>query len=160
MKHADSKSGATFEQVVIGGEPFVVKHFTTPDWLADASGDDRVRAVGLYESGVYDEVAGIVDPAVVGAARLSPTGAGWPAALLMHDVSDAFIPLDAAVDLDVHAAFIEAMAALHARFWDGVPTADYMDFATTYEMLSPRRAAQERVELGDRSDVLRAVSSG
>jgi hypothetical protein len=78
----------------------------------------------------------------------------------MRDVSESFIPLDAAVDPGTHAAFIEAMAALHTHFWQDVPDADLMDFAGVYSMLTPQRAVIERDELGDRSDVLRAVTSG
>jgi aminoglycoside phosphotransferase (APT) family kinase protein len=160
IKHADSKSGAAMERVWIEGSSFVVKHFTEPDWLADASRDVECRAVSLFEHGVYDLVADIVDPTVVAAARLSPTGSGWPAALLMRDVADAFVPEDAPVTDDTHAAFLEAMAALHARFWEQPPPTDYMRFAVNYDMLSLRQAVKERDELGDRSDVLRIVLAG
>lgn len=160
MKHADSKSGAAFERVVIDGKRYVVKHFAEMDWLADASGDVECRAVSLFESGVYDLVADIVDSTVVGAARLSADGKGWPAALLMRDAGDEFVPEDAPVSTGTHNAFLAAMAALHARFWESPPVADYMDAARNYEMLSPRRAVEERDSLGDRSDVLRAVLAG
>jgi aminoglycoside phosphotransferase (APT) family kinase protein len=159
LKHADSKSGATFERVVLDGTAYVVKVFER-DWLADASDDEACRAVSLFERGVYDIVAGVVDHTVVGAARLSATGEGWPAALLMRDAGPEFIAEDAPVDLDTHAAFLEAMAALHALFWDGTPEADYMPFAVNYRLLSPRRAIEERDRCGDRSDVLRAVLGG
>jgi hypothetical protein len=160
MKTADSKSDAAFERVVIGGEPYVLKHFNEPDWLADASADETVRAVGLWEAGVYELCADIVDSTVVSAARLGEPG-GWPAALLMRDESDAFIPYDATVDLDTHDAFMRAMAAIHARFWQEPPAGVvYMDFARNFDLLSPRRAVHERDVLGDRSDVLRASLEG
>jgi hypothetical protein len=160
MKHADSKSGASFERVVLDGRSHVVKLFNEPDWLADASADVECRAVSLYESGVYDLMEDIVDHTVVTAARLSPDGTPYPAALLMRDAGPEFIPEDAAVEPDTHAAFLEAMAALHARFWDEPPDAVYMDFSRSYRLLSPAQAVQERDELGDRSDVLRAALSG
>jgi hypothetical protein len=159
MKHDDSKSDATFERVVIDGESYVVKLFAERDWLADASRDDTVRAVGLFEDGVYARCADIVDPTVVGAARLGEPG-GWPAALLMRDAAEEFVPYDAAVPVDTHAAFIEAMAALHARFWERPPATTYMDFGLNYDLLSPRQAVLERDRLGDRSDVLRASLAG
>jgi aminoglycoside phosphotransferase (APT) family kinase protein len=146
--------------VSIGGTSYVVKYFGEPDWLAHASRDIECRAVSLFEAGVYDLVADIVDSTVVGAARLSPTGAGWPAALLMRDAAGEFVPEDAAVGEDTHAAFLEAMAAMHARFWEEPPATDYMLASVNYEMLSPRQAVKERDELGDRSDVLRAVLGG
>jgi hypothetical protein len=160
VKSPDSKSDAAFERVVIGGRGFVVKHFTRPDWLADASADGTCRAVGLFEAGLYDLVGDIVDPTVVGAARLSPDGTGWPAALLMRDAATEFVPVDATVALETHAAFLEAMAALHARFWERPPPLDYMPFPRNYGFLSPRTAAEEREQRGDRSDVLRAVVRG
>jgi hypothetical protein len=157
LKTGDSKSGARFERVVINDRPHVVKHFDSPDWLADAARDETCRSVGLFEDGFYDTVGDIVDSTVVGAARLGAAGQAWPAALLMRDATADFVPYDAAVSLETHGAFIEAMAALHARFWENPPVLTYMEFACTYEMLSPRRAVRERDECGDRSDVLRAV---
>jgi hypothetical protein len=159
MKHADSKSGASFERLVIDGRPHVVKLFAERDWLADAAADVECRAVSLFERGIYDLMPD-VDHTVVGAARLSPDGAPYPAALLMRDAGDEFIPEDATVDAATHAAFLEAMAAMHARFWDGPPDAVYMDFARSYRLLSPAQAVEERDRLGDRSDVLRYALSG
>ena len=160
MKHADSKSGASFERMLIDGRPHVMKLFAERDWLADAAADVECRAVSLFERGVYDLMAGIVDHTVVGAARLSPDGAPYPAALLMRDAGSEFIAEDATVDVDTHAAFLEAMAAMHARFWDGPPDAVYMDFARSYRLLSPAQAVEEHDRLGDRSDVLRYALSG
>lgn len=158
VKPADSKSGAAFQRVVIDGKRFVVKHLVR-DWLADASCDDTCRAVGLFEDGVYDNVSDIVDTTVVAAARLS-ADSPWPAALLMRDATDEFIAEDTAVDLPMHAAIIETMAALHARFWLHPPPTTYMPFAVNYALLSPRQARRERTVLGDRSEVLRHVHAG
>jgi hypothetical protein len=160
LKHADSKSGASFERVVIDGHSHVVKYFEQRDWLADASADDECRAVAMYESGGYDLMGDIVDHTVVGAARLGPDGEYWPAALLMRDAGAEFIAEDANVDGETHAAFLEAMAALHARFWERPPDLTLMDFARSYRLLSPMQAVEERDRLGDRSDVLRGVLAG
>ena len=158
LKTVDSKSGADFERVVIDGTAYVVKHFTTPDWLAEGSRDTSCRSVTLFEDGVYDAVEDIVDSTVLGAARLGV--AGWPAAMLMRDASADFIPVDEAVERDMHRALLEAMAGLHARFWENPPATTYMPLAVNYEFLSPRRAVVEREMAGDRSDVLRAVGPG
>jgi hypothetical protein len=159
LKHADSKSGAAFERVVIDGRGFVVKHFEQRDWLADASADEECRAVALFESGGYELVGDIVDHTVVGAARLAPDSA-YPAALLMRDASAEFVPEDMGVDAETHTAFLETMAALHARFWESPPDVACMDFARNYRLLSPAQAVEERDHLGDRSDVLRASLAG
>jgi hypothetical protein len=160
IKPEDSKSGAALERVVIGGERFVVKHFAQRDWLADASADVECRAVSLFEAGVYERLADIVDSTVVSAARLGGPAEAWPAALLMRDATADLVPEDAAVSEDTHAAFIEAMAAMHARFWDNPPATDYMPLGRAYRMLSPRWAVEERDRYGDRSPVLRAALSG
>ena len=160
IKHADSKSHATFERVRINGRSHVVKYFFERDWLADASADDECRAVALYESGGYDLVGDVVDHTVVWAARMDPAGAPWPAALLMRDAGAEFIQEDATVDGETHAAFLESMAALHARFWEQPPDVVVMDFARSYRLLSPMQAVEERDRLGDRSDVLRGVLAG
>src|SRR5437763_12965935 len=78
----------------------------------------------------------------------------------MHDVSDALIPEDAAVDQSTHEAFIGAMAALHALFWKRPPSTTYMPFEINYRMLSPSQAKVEREHHGDASDVLRLVEPG
>ena len=158
LKSVDSKSGADFERVVIDGTSYVVKHFTTPDWLAEGSRDTSCRSVTLFEDGVYDAVEDIIDSTVLGAARLGV--AGWPAAMLMRDASEDFIPVDAAVETETHRALLDAMAALHARFWENPPGTTYMPLAVNYEFLSPRRAVVEREMAGDRSEVLRAVGPG
>src|SRR3954447_213165 len=158
LKSVDSKSGANFERVVIDGTSYVVKHFAAPDWLAEGSRDTSCRSVTLFEDGVYDATGDIVDSTVVSVARL---GVGsWPAAMLMRDASADFVPVDAAVDLDTHRALLDAMAGLHARFWENPPDTTYMPLAVNYEFLSPRRALAERESGGDRSDVLRAVGPG
>src|SRR4051794_4649829 len=151
-------SGASFERVVIDGTSYVVKHFATPDWLAEGSQDPSCRSVTLFEDGVYDAAEDVVGSTVLGAARLGV--GGWPAAMLMRDASADFIEVDAAVDLDTHRALLAAMAGLHARFWESPPATTYMPLAVNYEFLSPRRAVAERDTGGDRSDVLRAVGPG
>jgi Phosphotransferase enzyme family len=158
LKSLDSKSGATFERVVIDGTSYVVKHFTAPDWLAEASADVSCRSIGLFEDGVYDLVCDVVDSTVVAAARLG--AGGWPAAMLMRDASADFVPVDESVDMGSHRAFLTAMAGLHARFWESPPAATYMPLALNYAFLSPKQAITERERLGDRSDVLRAVAPG
>lgn len=158
IKPSDSKSAAGFERLVIDGERYLVKQLTD-DWLAAGSLDRNARAVSLWESGVYDDLADIVDSTVVSGSRLG-NSQGFPAALLMRDVSDCLVEVDGAVDLDTHAAFLSAMAAIHARYWESPPTTDLMPFITTYRFLSPKQAVVEADQLGDRSDVLRAVTPG
>jgi hypothetical protein len=159
IKPEDSKSGADFERLVIDGDPYLVKYLAD-DWLAAGALDTNARAAGLWEAGVYQLFADIVDSTVAGVERMSDDGSGFRAALLMRDVTGALIPLDSAVNLATHTAFLTAMAAMHARCWNDLPAADLMPFAATYRFLSPAQARLEAAELGDRSEVLRAVLTG
>jgi hypothetical protein len=145
MKHADSKSGATFERVLLDGESYVVKVVDgRTDWLAIASADRQGRAVCLWEDGVYADLPELVDATVVGAARLGGDGAPWPTALLMRDVTGRLIPEDGAVDLATHTALIEGMAALCVHFRDRLPATTYMPFVQNYRFLSPAEVARQR----------------
>ena len=55
MVAADSKSGATFERVVIDGEPYVVKHVALEqDWIAHAMGDVGSFTLLVWSSGLLN----------------------------------------------------------------------------------------------------------
>ncbi len=160
LKTADSKSSASFERVVIDGAPYIVKVVDgSSDWLAIASDDRTGRAVGLFESGGYGAVPDCIDHTVVGAARLGAGDAPYPCALLMRDVTDSLIAEDAPVDLDTHAAFLDAMAQLHARFAGAPPETTYMPLVQTYRMLSPVEARRQ-VGTGTAGDVQRMIEPG
>jgi len=118
MKTSDSKSGALFERVRIGGESFVVKHLhVDDDWIQRLTGDLGCRPAMLWRAGILDDLPACLDHAVVGVA----TGLGrngWGAALLMRDVGPWLVPEgDDPVPLDQELRFLDHMAALHAHFW-------------------------------------------
>jgi hypothetical protein len=51
----DSKSGAPFERVVIGGDPHVVKYLhVDDDWISRSYGDLRCRPLTVWRSGLLD----------------------------------------------------------------------------------------------------------
>jgi hypothetical protein len=116
MSVLDGLSNTPMERVVIDGERYVVKWMSyDTDWVMRFSGDTTCRAVVLWETGLYDDIAAHVDPAVVGACRDEVTGR---AGLLMRDLGEWFVPEGAApLSLDQHAAFLRAMASMHAGFW-------------------------------------------
>ena len=160
VKSVDSKSDAVFERAVIDGASYVVKVLDgSKDWLAIASRDDTGRTVRLFEDGVYDLVPGVIDHTVVGAARLGAEGAAYPCALLMRDVSDSLIPADEPVDLATHAAFLEAMAALHARFWLAPPDTTYLSLEDAYRTFSPAEARRQ-AGLGTIGEVQTMIEPG
>jgi hypothetical protein len=118
MKTSDSKSGAPFERVVIGGERHIVKYLhVDDDWIQRVTGDLGCLPLEVWRSGILDRVPESIDHAVVGMA----TGLGrdgWGAALLMRDVGQWLVPEgDEPVSLQQHLGFMDHMAALHAEFW-------------------------------------------
>lgn len=139
LSHADGKSGANLERLVIDGQRFVLKHFDyTRDWVLRVGGDVGVRAVALWEYGLYDLVPDCIDHTVVGAAR-GPGGA----ALLMRDISEFLIPEDAPVPMVQHRGFLAHMAALHAGFWGWQDTYGFTPLATAYSLFGRASMAYE-----------------
>ena len=138
FKNDDSRSGATLERVVIGGERYVLKHFDVhADWLLRATGDAGGRAVACWELDLYDAVGPSIDPTVVGAARDPERyGAG---AVLMRDVSECLVPEgDSVIPLEWHRGFIGHLAEQHAAMWGWRDTAGLTPMANRYNMASPR----------------------
>jgi hypothetical protein len=86
--------------------------------------DDRLGREALaWTSGLLDRLPPEVTHPIVAAAR---DGDGW--AILMHDVTDALFPphdpyIGAPIGEADHASFVDALAALHATFWEE-PKAD------------------------------------
>lgn len=118
MKTADSKSGALFERVTIGGEAFVVKHLhADDDWIQRVTGDLGCRPAMLWRAGLLDDLPACLDHAIVGVATGLGRG-GYGAALLMRDVHEWLVPEgDDPVPLEQELRFLDHMAALHAHFW-------------------------------------------
>ncbi len=157
---SDGKSGATLERVTIDGEPYVLKHFDrTRDWLLRASGDAGVRAVALWELGLYDAMPACIDHTVVAAAR-DPERGPWAAALLMRDVSPWLVPEgDATVDLATHHRFLDHMAEQHAALWGWRDTFGLLPMSMRYQLLTPSMAAMEAAR-GGTDEIPLYVASG
>ena len=135
----DTKSGARFERVVIGGERFVLKYQDPEDdWLLRATGDPGRVYVRLWESGLLDRLPPVIDHAVVAAAFDGNVGM-----VLLRDVSDALLGGDTPFTPTQHARLIEHMAALHAGFWDWSDDVGLLSLDRRYRMFSPDVAAAE-----------------
>jgi hypothetical protein len=134
MVAADSKSGATFERVVLDGKPFVVKHVSIDDdWIARALGDVGRWPLLLWQSGLLRRVPPTIDHAYAGAAL-----DGRRAAILMRDVGPWLVPEgDAPVAAADHVDFIETIAALHAAFWGWEDDIGLAPLANRFFMFSP-----------------------
>ena len=144
MKTSDSKSGATFERVVIDGDRYVVKYLhPDDDWIMRVSGDVRCRPALIWQSGLLDAVPESIDPAMVGCA-VGLGRNGWGAALLMRDCSELMLPEgDDPVSLEVHLGFIDHMAELHAAMWEWQDDIGLLPVTSRYTEFSPLTHAIE-----------------
>lgn len=142
MAPADGLSAVPMERLVRDGERLVVKWLSLEhDWVMRFTDDERCRAVVMWETGRYDEVAPFVDPAVVGACRDEQTGR---CGVLMRDLGEWFLPEGAApLTVEQDRAFLRAMAAMHAGFWDHHDTVGLCDDATRIGFFSLERVARE-----------------
>jgi len=144
---APGKSGARLERVVIGGQPYVLKHLDlADDWSMRASGCLRGASLTLWERGILARLPDCFNQPIVGAApheRAGPAPSGG-SALLMHDVSPWLVPAtDEPIALSQHLRFLRHMAALHASFWDCGSELDVVPAMHRYLELSPWMAEAE-----------------
>src|SRR6202046_5947906 len=89
------KSGATLERVVIGGQPYVLKHLDlAQDWTMRASGCLRGAPLLAWERGLLSRLPDCFNQPIVGAA---PEDGGGPppsggCAVLVRDVAPWLVP--------------------------------------------------------------------
>mgnify|MGYP001823604449 CR=1 FL=1 len=111
-----SSTEATFERVVVDGGDvpgLVVKIVDRArDWLAITSEDAVDREVRVWEMGLLDRLPPPMSHAVIACSRGE---SGY--AVLMHDVSEFLFASDETVSMDDQPIVLDAVAALHARFW-------------------------------------------
>jgi hypothetical protein len=156
MVVTDSRSGARFERVVIGGERFVLKHLSIAnDWIARAYGDLGPWSVRVWSSGLLDAVPASIDHTYAGAAV-----AGREGAVLMHDIGPYLVPdVDAPVRETDHVAFLDDLAALHAAFWGWTDDVGLTPFGNRFLVFSPWVMACE-ASLGFPNPVPRIARDG
>jgi aminoglycoside phosphotransferase (APT) family kinase protein len=83
------------------------------DWVMQATEDQHGRATTIWQHGLLDHLPEEIDPAIIGCAV-----DGVEYAILMHDVSDALVPEQSSLSKADHECSLNAMAALHATFWE------------------------------------------
>jgi hypothetical protein len=149
---ADSCSGSRFLHVETNqgrGPRFVVKRVSCEwDWIMRATADDRGREALVWTTGLLDRLPPEIAHPVL---ACSHDGAGW--AILMHDVSES--PIQTSDDMtegepigrtdNVH--FLDALAALHAAFWQEPQAADpalgFCSPSNLYPSFSPATGRRE-----------------
>jgi hypothetical protein len=135
------KSGARLERLMIGGQPYVLKHLDlAQDWTMRASGCLRGAPLLAWERGLLARLPGCFNQPIVGVCRVGGAGRA-PAggcAVLMRDVSPWLVPVtDEPVSLEQHLRFLRHMAALHAAFWGCGSECEVVPVMHRYLELSP-----------------------
>jgi hypothetical protein len=135
------KSGARLERLVIGGQPYVLKHLDlAQDWTMRASGCLPGAPLLAWERGLLARLPGCFNQPIVGVCRVGGEGKA-PAggcAVLMRDVSPWLVPVtDEPISLDQHLRFLRHMAALHAAFWACGSECEVVPVMHRYLELSP-----------------------
>jgi hypothetical protein len=157
------KSGARLERIVIGGQPYVLKHLDlAEDWTMRASGCLRGAPLLAWERGLLARLPACFNQPIVGVAPedgdgRAPSGG---CALLMRDVSPWLVPVtDEPISLDQHLRFLRHMAALHAAFWACGSECEVVPVMHRYLELSPWLAHAEAA-VGSAHLVPRLVGEG
>ncbi len=147
LDEVPGKSGARLERVVIGGQPYVLKHIDLgEDWTMRASGCLRGASFMLWERGILARLPDCFNQPIVAAAPVERAGPapGGGCDLLMHDVARWLVPVtDAPIATGQHLRFLQHMAALHASFWDCGSELDVVPEMHRYLELSPWMAEAE-----------------
>jgi hypothetical protein len=137
-KTSDSLSGSTFEQVVIDGSQYVVKHLhVDDDWVARATGDLRCRPLLVWRAGILRQLPRSIDHCIAAVAGGLGRG-GLGAALLLRDASvDLLAEGDESMTLQQHEQFVQHMADLHVAFWGWKDTIGLQPLGNRLFELSP-----------------------
>lgn len=149
VRTADARSGARFETLRIDGEPYFLKVLNpADDWIMRVTGNDSHWEYQVWAAGLYADYPAEIDHAIVGMA-LDHTGPTADLAILMTDRSaDLVPPGDAVVGTDDHAAWIDHMAAMHARFMGWQDGLGLQDLSRRWLFFAPETIAPE-LEVAD-----------
>jgi hypothetical protein len=144
-----SASGSEFFALVTNdgaGPRLVVKQSSlADDWIMRATADHRCREVLTWSTGLLERLPAEIAHPVVACAR---DGEGW--AILMRDVGDTLLPewdADTRISEEDHALVLDALAALHAAFWDdpgaGDPAIGFCSPEHRFTAFSPEMGRRE-----------------
>ncbi|MFL6021884.1 MAG: phosphotransferase [Marmoricola sp.] len=150
------KSGARLDRVTIDGDPYVVKYLDPDqDWTIRIAQVPATAPVEVWRRGLLNALPPEIDSPIVGVASL-----GTKAVLLMRDVSGWLVPGgDEPIPRAQNEGFLDAMAAMHVRFWESAEAIDVVTPERRYLELSPEMAAAEAA-LGSEHLVPQLVARG
>ncbi len=89
------------------------------DWLMCNTDDVLGRSVTVWQHGVLDRMPPEIDTTVIACAS---DGAGQ--AILMHNVTESLLPNHTRLSESDNAAILDAIAGLHATFWEDATLQD------------------------------------
>jgi hypothetical protein len=156
-KYAKSGSRIVVVETNDGSGPcYILKRVARAwDWQMRATDDFNCRTVTLWQRGLFDRMPPELDHAMLACAR---DGEGW--AILMEDVEATLCPY-CPFSLDEHARYVEAIAAVHAAFWESPevrdPALGLCTLRHVYSIFSP---ATGQREAGGDEEVPRRILEG
>jgi hypothetical protein len=130
-------SGSHFSAVETDKGRYFLKHMSREhDFLMMATDDVQCRSVTLWQYGLLDEIRPFLAHKILGCSQ---DDGGW--AILMEDLQEALYSDDRPFTVDHFFEFLDALARLHAAFWDDARLADpalgLMDTASRAAFCSP-----------------------
>lgn len=140
-----NKSGSQLDSIDTNtgnGPRFILKRVSVDrDWQMRTTNDHSCRSAALWQYGILDRLPPEIDHTVVACAHDEP---GW--AILMRDVSQYMLPY-APIRAHHHQIFLEAMAALHATFFNDPLPADprlnLCNLGHVYTVMGPETGRRE-----------------
>lgn len=125
------------------------------DWQMRATDDFGCRTALMWQAGLFNRMPPELDHAMLACAR---DGEGW--AILMQDVEAALCPYRP-FRADEHARYVDALAALHAAFWDDPDLRDpALGLCTLRHVYSIFAPATGQREAGGEEEVPRRIREG
>lgn len=114
MSSHNGLAGGRLSYVDTDNGRYVLKRMSIDsDWLMYATDDQQGRSVRLWQYGLFDRLQSFLDHKTIACAR---DGGGW--AILMHDLSGGLFSWDQPWAADFVPLIIDALARLHATFWN------------------------------------------
>jgi hypothetical protein len=144
VRTSDAKSGARFERLRIDGQRYFLKTLSADsDWIMRVTGNLTNWEFQVWRAGVYQQVPDVIVPAIVGMA-LEGSGPTARLSMLMTEHGEDLVPPgDAPLPLDQHLAFMDHMAAFHARFMGWRDTIGLQDLARRFRFFAADVIAPE-----------------
>ena len=133
MDNHNGVAGGRLSYVDTNSGRYVLKSMSINyDWIMHGSEDRHGRSVTLWQYGLLDRLLPQVEHQIIACARDKE---GW--AILMYDLSDSLFSLDQPAAVAKLPLFLDALARLHATFWnDPVLLADHLGLSDAARLLN------------------------